>query len=86
MTGEWGSANNLRVSTVKKKKRMYLCNRKRIKKSHLSTFVSAEVFVDVVDGDGNVLEAMAEAMIAFGLHLLKLLIAFLSCACAGFER
>lgn len=53
--------------------------------SHLSTLASAEVFVDLVDGNRNMLEALAEEMEASGLYLLKLLMAFLSYTCASLK-
>lgn len=51
----------------------------------LSAGVPAEFLVDLVDDDRHVFKALAEAMEAFGLHLLKLLTAFLSGVCAGLK-
>lgn len=52
---------------------------------HLGAGISAEFLVDLVDNDGNVFKALAEEMEAFGLHLLKLLIALLGGDCAYIE-
>lgn len=55
-------------------------------KPDLCTGVPAELFVDLIDDDRYVFETLAEQIKAFGLHLLKLLTAFLSVLCAGLKR
>lgn len=52
----------------------------------LSAGVSAEILVDLVDDNRHSFKALTKEMEAFGLHLLKLLTAFLSGVCAGLKR
>lgn len=52
----------------------------------LSAGVSAEILVDLVDDDRHAFKALTKEMEAFGLHLLKLLTAFLCGVCAGLKR
>lgn len=54
-------------------------------RTHLRTGVPAELLVDLVDGDGDVLEALAEEVAPPLLHLLKLLPAHARLPSAGLK-
>lgn len=57
----------------------------RCSESHLGTAVSAELFVNLADGNGHMLKTLVEETETLCFHLLKLLMASLSYASAGLK-